>query len=578
MTIKYERIPSRVLFCLALTPALFAGQLSLNTNAIGTLNIAPGTNGTATVQASNIGSGTLNLTASPSAPWLSATVGALGSCPNSGGNCYLISIAVASGTLPPGNYTEYVTLTDPNAIDSPQDVAITVNTSAGVPPSLTAYVMPFGSLIQSASFPVVTTGTGVTGTTSTQTGGNWLQFMKAAPWSIQVEALSGQSAGTYTGQVVISGSSVAADNQTIAVTEVVTASPIIGLNNSSTTRIKAYPGGPVQNFAVNFTNAGLGAIAITGATGSSPFLTASVTTPSSITVSANPAGLQPGIYTGTVSLTSNAANNSQISIPVEMVVYAPGVPLILRGGIVNAATGATEAVALGDIVAIYGDQMATTGTYAVNASAPLATTLGGTQVLVNNVPAPLFFVAPNQINFQMPYTITPGQLTIVQVISNGMAGNIRSLNVSAITPRLLYFVSFIAGVDGVIVNSLDGSLTLPSGTVVPGYKTHPAKPGDTVTLYAIGLGQTTTLATAGQPASMTPPLTIANVVATFGGLFFGTPTNSLFTGLTPTAVGLYQINITVPVNAPLGAAVPVTIAVDGIESNTVTLAISASGN
>jgi len=114
--------------------------------------------------------------------------------------------------------------------------------------------------------------------------------------------------------------------------------------------------------------------------------------------------------------------------------------------------------------------------------------------------------------------------------------------------------------------------------VVPGYKTHPAKPGDTVTLYAIGLGQTTTLATAGQPASMTPPLTIANVVATFGGLFFGTPTNSLFTGLTPTAVGLYQINITVPVNAPLGAAVPVTIAVDGIESNTVTLAISASGN
>jgi uncharacterized protein (TIGR03437 family) len=41
---------------------------------------------------------------------------------------------------------------------------------------------------------------------------------------------------------------------------------------------------------------------------------------------------------------------------------------------------------------------------------------------------------------------------------------------------------------------------------------------------------------------------------------------------------LYQINITVPVNAPLGAAVPVTIAVDGIESNTVTLAISASGN
>ena len=116
MKLNLKGIAASILFCLTLTPVLTAAsRLSLSTNAIGTINIAPGTNGFATLQAANIGSGALSLTAAASAPWISATIGTLGTCTNAAGNCYSVNIALMTGTLSPGTYTEYITLTDPNA-------------------------------------------------------------------------------------------------------------------------------------------------------------------------------------------------------------------------------------------------------------------------------------------------------------------------------------------------------------------------------------------------------------------------------------------------------------------------------
>ncbi|HVW86202.1 MAG TPA: hypothetical protein VHB50_16055 [Bryobacteraceae bacterium] len=565
-----------------------APRLGLSTNAVGTVNIATGAAGPAqTVQAFNLGDGSLNLTATSSASWLAATVGAKTSCAQPGGSCYPINIALNTASLAAGTYTEYVTLTDPNAVDSPQDIAVTVNTT-GVPASINAWVTRSTGSTPTAIFPVFTTGTGVKGTVNTQSGGNWLQFLNGAsglipspaPWLLQVAAQLGQAPGTYQGSIVISGSSVASENRTINVTLNVTDAPIAQLNNNSTIRLTSYQGGPPQYSFVTFNNLTSGTtLSVTGATGSASFLTASVSSGSTILITADPKGLTPGVYTGAVTISSNAANNSQISVPVELVVGPAGQPMISMGGIVNAANGAREPVSQGDIASIYGGQLAPAGTTATNASTPLATTLGGVQVLVNGVPAPLYYVSPGQINFQVPYGLTAGAVATVQVVSNGTAGNIRSLSVNATSPRLLYFVSFIQGTYGVIVNGSDGSLTLPSGTGVPGFNTHPAKPGDTIVIYGVGFGQTTPAAVEGVAASASPLLSIPNATATFGGGFNGAATSAtpVFTGLTPTAVGLYQANVTIPSDTPLGASVPVTILVNGVQSNTVHLAITASG-
>ena len=46
-----------------------------------------------------------------------------------------------------------------------------------------------------------------------------------------------------------------------------------------------------------------------------------------------------------------------------------------------------------------------------------------------------------------------------------------------------------------------------------------------------------------------------------------------FSGLAPGFVGLYQINVQIPATVRAGDAVPVTITIGGVASNTVTMAI-----
>jgi uncharacterized protein (TIGR03437 family) len=46
-----------------------------------------------------------------------------------------------------------------------------------------------------------------------------------------------------------------------------------------------------------------------------------------------------------------------------------------------------------------------------------------------------------------------------------------------------------------------------------------------------------------------------------------------FSGLAPGYVGLYQVNVQVPANAPSGDAVPVILNIGGVTANTVTIAV-----
>ena len=576
-------------FLFALTSALSAApRLGLSATSVGPVPIVTGTNGpNQTVQAYNFGTGTLSLTATATASWLTASVGAQTSCAQASGGCYPITIGLNTLGLAAGTFTEYVIVTDPNAVDSPLTITVTVNT-APVPNSITAYITPPGGGQPVATFDIFTAGSGVKGTVSTQSGGNWLQFLSGtggiipapSPWLIQTATQLGQAPGTYNGTVTISGSSVPSDNKTINVTAIVTTAPIVSLDANAPILLSSFTGGSIQYANVKFENlAPTTTLNITSASGSAAFLKASVSSPGSILISADPTGLATGVYSGTVSISSNAANSSQIAIPVQLTVAAAGQPMSLPGGIVNAANFAAEPVSQGDIASIFGTQFAPAGTAATNSSTPLATTLGGTQVLVNGAPAPLYYVSPGQINFQIPYSLTAGQLATVQVVSNGTPGNTRSLSINATSPRMLIFYSFISGGYGVIVNGSDGSLTLPSGTNVPGFATHPAKPGDTIVIYGVGFGQTTPSVKEGQAAPSNPLATVNNVTSTIGGGFYGRATNGtvLFAGLTPTAVGLYQANVVIPPDAPLGSYIPLTLLVNGVQTNVAFIAISANG-
>ena len=572
-------------FALQAAPRLVLSATSVNAGVV-----APGTNGSAqTVEAQNAGTGSLNLTTSSSAAWLSATVGSLTTCKVLTGTCSPINISLATSSLAAGTYTEFITLADPNAVDSPQQIAVTV-TIASVPSSVTLYAATDGTgLGQAISY--IYPASAVTGAVSTTSGGNWLEFIPQGgfivnqPNTIQATALVGMGPGTYTGQVKISGSSRSSDNIAIQVTFVVGNEPLIDLTKISTFQMTGVQGGGKVTSYVSFTTVapstfpGAGAAAIpplniTAASAAGAGFTAAVYNSTTIAVTADAGTLAPGIYRAAVTITSNALNNAAVSLPVEFTVVAAGAPSISAGGIVNAATFVSEAVAPGDAVSVFGLQFAAAGTAALNPGLPpLATTLGGAQVLVNGTPAPLYYVSPGQINFQVPYSLAPGSVATVQVMNGAAAGNLRSMTIAANAPRVLVF----EGSYGIAVNQ-DGSFPLPSSISIPGYATHPAKPGDVLVLFAIGFGQTAPAQIEGQATPLAPLENAAATTVTFGTLFGGAVTvNAAFSGLTPTAVGLYQINVQVPQGVPYSSALPVTVTVGGATSNTFMIAVSANG-
>jgi len=563
-----------ILFGIAATLSA-APHLVLSTNSVGPIQIPPGSNGpTQTVTAQNVGTGTLSLSAAASASWLSATIGTAMSCSGGSATCYPVTIALNTSALAAGSYTGYVLLSDPNAIDSPQEIAVSVNI-AGVPSSVTLYVTPKGGPNPTASFRIYAPSGNLTGTATTQSGGNWLSLVNGAPffngYAIEVVAQSGQAAGSYTGSIALSGAST----QTINVTLVVTGSPIV---QPVTTPVLLSGSGGNASAVVSFINGGAGTLDVTGATATSSsgsFLSASVNSANSIKITATPGSLAAGLYSGSVTITSNAANNSQISVPVVYQAEAANTPLIYSGGATNIGTFTSGNGAPGEILAVFGDQLAPPGTSAQNpGNPPLATTLGMVQVLVNGTPAPLYFVSPGQVNFQLPYEAPVGQVSTIQIVSNGTTGNLRPVNVVATAPtELIWPASVIPGGYAIAVNT-DGSLVLPSP--VTGFVTHPAKVGDTLTIYSEAFGQTTPPAVTGAAATSSPLEEIQNATVTFAGLFSGSEVTvpAGFAGLTPTAVGLYQINVTIPSGVPISNAVPVVINLNGVSSNSGFIAIS----
>jgi uncharacterized protein (TIGR03437 family) len=542
-----------------------APQLQLATTALGPLNIAQGANGpTQTVAANNIGTGTLSLSVTASNTWLQPSISGTSS----------IQIALNTAALAPGTYTESVTVTAPGAVDAPQNITVTVQIG-GVPSSLTFYAAPGGAAVAQT---VVTVAKPSSAQATTASGSGWLavslstagSFTSFFPYNVTVTPQGGQAASTYTGTVAFSGSSVASDNKQVAVTLNLTSSPIQQFSPAS---LQLYGGGSTKaTSTVTVVNAGQGTLTLTGAQGSAGWLSGAVNG-STVTVTADPTGLPGGTYQGTLTVSSNAANTAATTLPVEFVVEPSAAPILsFRGVVDNATFGPT--LSPGMISQAYGVLLAgATPTPAT--TLPLGTTLGGVQVSVNGIPAPVYYTSTGVIDFVVPFEAQPGPATVT-LTYNGVSSNTVSATIAARAPRILYFpltVNSQTYYYGIMTNASDGSFPVPT---TPGLFSHPAKRGDTVTIYALGLGATNPTVADGAASPSSPLASTPLPTVIIGGGFTGTASDGtvIFSGLAPGFVGLYQINVTIPQDAPLGNAVALEIQLASATSNPVFLAIS----
>jgi len=281
--------------------------------------------------------------------------------------------------------------------------------------------------------------------------------------------------------------------------------------------------------------------------------------------------LKNGNWTGTwqvrntnasvIAITVNADNPSpniagSVSVSGSLQSSA-NAPVMAAGGVVNAASySPSEPLAPGTMVSIFGSNLAN-GTSSAS-KLPLGTQLSGTLVTIGGKAAPLLYAGQGQINAIIPYGLPVNTSTQVIVQQGNAYTSPEPIALSAANPGI--FTKSGNGTGQGIIIRPDGQYAQP-GT--------PAKPGDEITIYAAGLGETTPQATAGQAATSSPLLwTAAVVTLTIGGQNARVD----FSGLVPGLAELYQINAAVPAGVS-GNAVPVVITVAGLPSPTVTMAV-----
>ncbi|HTR38575.1 MAG TPA: hypothetical protein VMH80_21865 [Bryobacteraceae bacterium] len=209
--------------------------------------------------------------------------------------------------------------------------------------------------------------------------------------------------------------------------------------------------------------------------------------------------------------------------------------------LVSTIAGGAQVTAPNTWLAIYGVRLsATTRQWQhsdfINGQMPVQ--LDGVSVSVNGKAAFVEYISPTQVNVLTPLDSSQGTVQIT-VTSSGVASTPLWIPMQAVAPAFFLFSGsqYVAATHA--AGNYLGPLSLYPGT------TTPASPGEPITVYAGGFGQTIpplTNRSASQSGTLPPPLPVFTIS--------GIPAEVQFAGVV--APGLYQFNIVVPPSAPSG--------------------------
>jgi uncharacterized protein (TIGR03437 family) len=224
-----------------------------------------------------------------------------------------------------------------------------------------------------------------------------------------------------------------------------------------------------------------------------------------------------------------AAVSADVRIGPAQLGFAPS-------GVVNGASFASGPVAPGEIISIFGDRMGLDGgsLAALDDGGMLPTVLEDTSVEIDGRRIPLMYVSSHQINAEVPFEVAGKSSTRIRVRHSGEESE-AILPVAAASPGV-----FGTWDQPAIVNE-DGS--------VNDYR-HRAAKGRPVVIYATGQGVIDPPVATGKIAPVSPLSRSSNVTATIAEK----DAHVDFAGMTPEFVGLWQVNVVIPADAPSGLA------------------------
>jgi len=235
-----------------------------------------------------------------------------------------------------------------------------------------------------------------------------------------------------------------------------------------------------------------------------------------------------------------------LQLPAESALSAPAVI-----GYSNAASFAVNrGLWPGALISLFGWGLASAPQVAApDASGYFPTTLGGVQVLVNGTPAPLLYVAPNQINLQVPYETGENYgygAEQLQVTAPSATVTMQF----PMTPSLGLFM--IDG--GPLAAALNQDGTVNSAS-------NPAAQGSVVTLFGTGASWGPSLADGALAPAAAP---LSQFTNEFQVQANGVYASILYAGAAPTLIdGAFQLNVQLPVGITIPEAGRVSLTLTG---------------
>jgi uncharacterized protein (TIGR03437 family) len=198
-------------------------------------------------------------------------------------------------------------------------------------------------------------------------------------------------------------------------------------------------------------------------------------------------------------------------------------PLIAYGGVANAASYDTEALAPGELATLFGDNLGpSVGQIVPVRDGQFPNQYSGVAITVNGFPAPVLYVSEGQTNFVVPFEVSGQQMRDVQVTYNGIDSDIYSAASGPADPGIF-----------AIANS-DASVNSAS---------NPAPAGSYVVIYGTGQGASSLAETDGVIMGEVLSTPLLPVIAYLDGQ----PATLLYAGSAPGLVaGVLQVNLQLP--------------------------------
>ena len=225
-------------------------------------------------------------------------------------------------------------------------------------------------------------------------------------------------------------------------------------------------------------------------------------------------------------------------------------PSIAPGGVISASSSAVD-LSPGSLATVYGVNLSDSvysNLFDISTGAFMTSTGSGLSVTVNGVNAPLIYVSPSQINFQVPWETSTDPTTpaSVQVMRSGILSNAQPLTLAPSAPSA--FVTYTN-----------------DAAILTCYQNSPVTAGAVCTIYGNGFGPKNSASQDGVPASAPSltPLEVPGSPASCQLTIAGVPATVLYCGAAPNEV-IDQLNFTYPAGVPVSSTPTyAALAVDG---------------